>query len=80
MTTKQQKDFNHMLFRMQNGTSLTIGPLGELNYEMATDVSNVCTTFSIYALFENSSEKMFFTFLATAMFITSILFKEQLSQ
>lgn len=41
MTTKQQKDFGHLLLRMQNGIRLTIGPLGELNYEMATDVSIV---------------------------------------
>lgn len=39
MSTKEQKDFGHLLFRMQNGLRLTIGPFGELNYEMASDVS-----------------------------------------
>lgn len=36
-----QHDFGRLLFRMQNGLRLTIGPLGELNYEMATDVSTI---------------------------------------
>lgn len=38
MSMNDQKDFAHLLKRMQNGLRLTIGPLGELNYEMATDV------------------------------------------
>lgn len=41
MTTTRQKDLGSLLHRMQNGVRLTIGPLGELNYEMATDVSIV---------------------------------------
>lgn len=41
MSTEEQKDFGHLLFRMQNGLCLTIGPFSELNYEMATDVSIV---------------------------------------
>lgn len=38
MPIAEQRDFSHLLFRMQNGLRLTIGPFGELNYEMATDV------------------------------------------
>lgn len=33
-----QRDLASLLHRMQNGMSLTIGPLSELNYEMATYV------------------------------------------
>lgn len=31
---------SHMFRRMQNGVKLTMGPLNELNYEMATSVRN----------------------------------------
>lgn len=41
MSINDQKVFSHLLFRMQNGLRLTIGPFGELNYEMATDVSKL---------------------------------------
>lgn len=40
MSSNEQKDFGHLLLRMQNGSCLTIGPLDELNYEMATDVNS----------------------------------------
>lgn len=39
MPKTSQLNFAHLLHRMQNGLSLTIGPLGELNYEMASDVN-----------------------------------------
>lgn len=39
MPVKDQKDFGHLLLRMQNGLSLTMGPLSELNYEMASDLT-----------------------------------------
>lgn len=38
MSMNGQTDFAHLVFLMQNGQSLTIGPLAELNYEMASDV------------------------------------------
>lgn len=41
MPMKEQKEFVHLLIRMQNGLRLTIGPMGDwpLNYEMASNVS-----------------------------------------
>lgn len=38
MSSSEQKNLACLLHRMQNGIRLTIGPLGELNYEMASDV------------------------------------------
>lgn len=38
MPISEQKSLGSLLHRMQNGLSLAIGPLGELNYEMATHV------------------------------------------
>lgn len=38
MTRADQQNLGSLLHRMQNGLRLTIGPLGELNYEMATTV------------------------------------------
>lgn len=35
---RRQKELINLLHRLQNGTVLTIGPFGELDYEMATDV------------------------------------------
>lgn len=39
MTQKEQREMVHLLHRLQNGIRFTIGPLGELNYEMASDVN-----------------------------------------
>lgn len=59
MSTEEQKDFGHLLFRMQNGLCLTIGPFGELNYEMATDVSIV--RLFIFHWFEFTFESIYFS-------------------
>lgn len=38
---RHQKDIAHILNRAQNGDVLTIGPLAELNYETATNLSTI---------------------------------------
>lgn len=38
MPKEDQKILVHLVHRMQNGMCLTIGPLNELNYEMASQV------------------------------------------
>lgn len=40
MTVVKQKKLELLLHRLQNGMRLTIGPLGELNYEMASKVKS----------------------------------------
>lgn len=39
LTTKQQIGYAHILNRLQNGTTLQIGPFAALNFEKFTNVS-----------------------------------------
>lgn len=38
---KYQKELIHLMHRMQNGVVIRIGPLAELDYEMASTVSEL---------------------------------------